>query len=352
MMRSKKHVWACCVLKASIRYPRYHLRHSQQTGNGRETSNRMFKQVENRSVNTESSDIWSEWLLNHRHGGDAGHEKTIRADVTRYADRVLDAAGLSEGMTLADIGTGDGLIGFRAIERIGPSLNVLMTDVSRPMLRYAEMLANQRGIRQQCQFFNCSADSLAEIDDASVDAVATRAVLAYVVDKVAAMREFYRILKPGGRISIAEPVLRDEAFEVCALRKLVDGIGPASDDPFFPLMLRWRSAQFPDTEEKARQLPITNYGERDLIRFAMDAGFTEIHLELHIDVLPANAPSWEVFVNNSPHPLAPTLKSILEDRFTAEERQLFVSRLRPLVESGRQLSASRISYVTAVKPRG
>jgi SAM-dependent methyltransferase len=312
----------------------------------------MINLDENRSVNAENSDIWSEWLLTHRHGGDTRHEKTIRDDVTRYADRVLDAAGLSEGMTLADIGTGDGLVGFRAIERIGQSLNVLMTDVSRPMLRYVETLADQRNIRQQCQFFNCSAEALAGIDDASVDVVAMRAVLAYVADKGIAMREFYRILKPGGRISIAEPVLRDEAFEVCALRKLVDGLAGVSDDPFFPLMLRWRSAQFPDTEEKARQLPITNYGERDLIRFAMDATFTEIHLELHIDVLPADPPSWEVFINNSPHPLAPTLKHILEDRFTLEERQFFISRLRPLIESGRQLSASRIAYVTAVKPRG
>jgi arsenite methyltransferase len=321
---------------------------------GQQTWN--FKSYEqtgwNRSMTSTDSDAWSEWLLHGRHGGDTKYQQTIRDDVTKYADRVLDAARLSEGMTLADIGTGDGLVGLRAIERIGPSLNVLMTDVSSPLLRHVETLATQRSIRQQCTFFHCSAEALSGIEDASVDVVTTRSVLAYVVDRGAALREFYRVLKPGGRISIAEPVLRDEAFEVCALKKLVDGLPPESDDPFFPLMLRWRSAQFPDTEDKARLLAMTNYGERDLVRFAVDAHFADIHLELHIDVLPADVPSWEVFVNHSPHPWAPTLRSVLDERFTAEERHYFESKLRPLVEHGRQLVASRIAYLTAVKSLG
>ena len=38
----------------------------------------------------------------------------------------------------------------------------------------------------------------------TVDVVATRAALAYVADKKAALGEFYRILKPGARLSIAE----------------------------------------------------------------------------------------------------------------------------------------------------
>src|SRR5580700_314868 len=112
---------------------------------GQQTWN--FKSYEqtgwNRSMTSTDSDAWSEWLLHGRHGGDTKYQQTIRDDVTKYADRVLDAARLSEGMTLADIGTGDGLVGLRAIERIGPSLNVLMTDVSSPLLRHVETLATQ-----------------------------------------------------------------------------------------------------------------------------------------------------------------------------------------------------------------
>ena len=42
--------------------------------------------------------------------------------------------------------------------------------------------------------------------EASVDVVTTRSVLIYVKDKARAMREFYQVLKPGGRVSLFEPI--------------------------------------------------------------------------------------------------------------------------------------------------
>jgi ubiquinone/menaquinone biosynthesis C-methylase UbiE len=102
------------------------------------------------------------------------------------------------GSTLVDVGAGEGLVAFRAIDRIGPSLRVILTDVSAPMLRYAESAALQRNLRPQCTFLECTAENLTGITDASVDVVATRAALAYVADKKAALGEFFRILKPGG----------------------------------------------------------------------------------------------------------------------------------------------------------
>ncbi|PMS14560.1 hypothetical protein C0Z18_30990 [Trinickia dabaoshanensis] len=302
------------------------------------------------AMRQQDTDMWSEWVLRRRHGDDMQYRQAIHGEVTVYADRVLDGARVHEAMTLADIGTGDGLVGFRAIERFGPSLNVVMTDVSAPLLRHAEALAAERGVARQCRFVQGSADALTQIDDAGVDAVTMRAVLAYVADKGAALREFYRILKPDGRLSMAEPILRDEAFEVCALKRMVDARPPGTGDAFFPLLLRWRSAQFPDTEEKARALPITNYGERDLVRFAIDAGFVDIHLELHIDVVPADPIPWDAFVESSPHPLAPSLQSVLDAQFTPDERAFFEARLRPLVESGKQFGAQRIAWMTAAKP--
>jgi ubiquinone/menaquinone biosynthesis C-methylase UbiE len=51
-----------------------------------------------------------------------------------------------------------------------------------------------------------AADSLTEIADRSVDVITTRSVLIYVKDKAAALREFYRVLRSGGRISLFEPI--------------------------------------------------------------------------------------------------------------------------------------------------
>jgi arsenite methyltransferase len=269
------------------------------------------------------SDEWSNWLLHIRYAGDPEHERTIRTDLERVADRVLDGAQLAPGMTLTDVGAGDGLITFRAIDRVGPSLRVLLADISLPLLRHAEALATHRGIRSQCSFLHCSAANLAGISDASVDVVTTRAVVAYVADKSAAFREFCRVLKPGGRISIAEPILRDEAIAVSVLKAQLDARPIAQQEPLIPLLHRWKAAQFPDTAEKISKSPITNYSERDLVRLAQESGFSEIHVEFHVDVSPHVVTSWEVFIVSSPHPWVPPLSAIFAERFTSEERHIF-----------------------------
>jgi ubiquinone/menaquinone biosynthesis C-methylase UbiE len=295
------------------------------------------------------SDVWSEWLLHGRHADDPVYAQVVQDVVEGYANRVLDGAQLAEGMTLVDVGAGEGLVAFSAIDRIGPSLRVTLTDVSEPMLRYAESLAKQRNVHSQCTFLHCTADNLAGIADASVDVVVTRAALAYVTDKKAAFGECFRIIRPGGRLSIAEPILQDEAFYTRALRRRVDDRSQPAD-PFLTLLHRWKAAQFADTEEAQAKSPIENYSERDLVTMVRTAGFAEIHLQLHIDVLPSLITSWNVFLGSSPHPLAPSLKKILAEQFTPDERQFLEQMVRPTVESGKNVTTDRVAYLQAQKP--
>jgi ubiquinone/menaquinone biosynthesis C-methylase UbiE len=296
------------------------------------------------------ADLWSEWLLHRRHADDPAFAKLVRAATERYADRVLDAARLASGMTLADVGAGEGLITFRAIERVGPSLRVVLTDISAPMLRHVEAIAIKRDVRPQCAFLHCPADQLAAIADTSIDVVTTRAVLAYVADKAAALREFHRILKLGGRLSIAEPILQDDALLANALRTMIETKTGRPGDPFLPLLHRWKAAQYPDTPEKIANSPIANYSERSLFDLVRACGFAEIHMELHIDMQPSVVTSWDVFLGFSPHPWAPPLSVILADQFTPEERQCFEQTVRPIVESPAAVTTTRIVYLDAVKP--
>ena len=300
-------------------------------------------------METVNSDLWSEWLLNRRHGNDPAYQRLVQTDVLRFADRLLDAAGLVPGMTLADIGTGEGLIAFRAIERVGPTLRVLLTDISAPLLRHTEQLAVQRNVLNPCTVVVAPADQLRGLPDASVDVVITRSVLAYVSDKRAAFREFHRILKPGGRISLGEPIFQDDAYKVWALRNCLDATPPESRDRFLTLLHRWQAAQLPDTEDGIAANPLTNYTERDLMRFAHDSGFADLHMELHIDVIPSDVTSWEVFIGIAPHPLAPPLSVIFEEQFSAEDRAFFEAQLRPAVEAGRSITTERMIYLSARK---
>ena len=59
-----------------------------------------------------ASDLWSRWLLDRSHGGNAAYKSVLRGKAEQFRDRVLDSAQLSPGMTLVDVGAGDGLVGF------------------------------------------------------------------------------------------------------------------------------------------------------------------------------------------------------------------------------------------------
>jgi arsenite methyltransferase len=296
------------------------------------------------------ADLWSQWLLHDRDAGDPQLKQAVRSAVDRYIDRLLAGARLAPGETLADIGSGEGIVAFQAIERVGPTLRVWITDVSEPMLRHAEAHAVAHGVQAQCRFLRCAADRLEGMADASVDVIVTRSVLAYVNDKTAALREFHRVLKPGGRISLAEPVMQDDALAARAMKAVIDSKPAGGVSPLMVLLHRWKAAQYPDTEEKIRQSPIANYSERDLIRFAQAAGLTDIHLELHIDVVPSIVHSWEAFINSSPHPLAPPLRAIMAEQFSPEERALFEQSMRPVLEDPSSVSTDRMAYLTARKP--
>jgi SAM-dependent methyltransferase len=178
-------------------------------------------------------------------------------------------------------------------------------------------------------------------------------VLTYVPDKRAAVSEFHRVLKPGGRVSIAEPIFQDQALENCALGRMIQSqpAQPANHQTeFLKLLHRYRAAQYPSTEAEIWASPITNFSERDLVHLFREAGFTNVHLELLIDHKRPVSLSWEICLDISPHPWAPTLREILDTRFSSSERQLFERGLRQILESENPVTHEPVAYITAEKP--
>src|SRR5919205_896569 len=157
-------------------------------------------------MSSTTRDRWAEWLAERRFGGDPEHRATVLSELVRTRDSVLDRAELRVGETLLDVGCGEGLIGFGALER-GAGV-VIFSDISTDLLEFCREAAAGLGLEGRCRFVESPADDLEPIADESVDVVTTRSVLIYVKEKAAAFGEFARVLRPGGRISLWEPINR------------------------------------------------------------------------------------------------------------------------------------------------
>jgi arsenite methyltransferase len=284
------------------------------------------------------SDRWADWIRTRRTGGDAEYEAHMLEQLAVVRDRVLDTAALRPGETLLDVGCGNGLIAFGALDR--GAGEVVFADVSRPLLDDCRELATAAGFLDRCRFVEAAAADLARIEDASVDVVTTRSVLIYVEDKERAFREFHRVLRPGGRISLFEPINRFGMDERrCTWGYDVDGVAD--------LMEKLNAVH---ERYQPREDPMVDFDERDLIRFAERAGFFPIKLAYEADVEPPEARRWDTFVASSPNPKVPTLAETMDEALTAEERARLASVLRPAVEEGRGVWRMAHAYLWAVKP--
>lgn len=252
---------------------------------------------------------------------------------------------------MLDVGCGDGLVAFGALDRVGEQGKVIFSDISRDLLDHCAALAQQMQVLDRCQFILASADDLSAIASCSVDVVTTRSVLIYVQDKQQAFHECYRVLKPHGRLSIFEPINRFcypepshifMGYDVTPIKVLATKV----------------SAVF-ERIHPPESSPMLNFDERDLLMFAERASFTDIYLDLQIEMKQPRSidptddtvlrPNWEAFLKSAGNPLAPTLEEAIAQVLTSDEAEQFIAYLRPLVEASHGRVRQALAYLWAVK---
>jgi arsenite methyltransferase len=290
-----------------------------------------------------AGDRWAQWLVHDRHGGDPAARERALGHLAPIRDRVIEGAGLRGSETLLDLGCGEGLIGFAALEAF-PRGRVIFSDISSQLVEGCRALAGELGLEKRSDFLVASADDLGALGDGSVDVVTARSVLIYLDrrGKSRALAEARRVIRPGGRLSIFEPINRFSfpeppgvlyGYDVTAIDRIATKLKVAM-------------------ERSAEEATLLDFDERDLFRWAEAAGFSTVRLVLEAEQTAkprAITDDWDTLLKTSGNPLSPTFGETIEAALDEDEAAALERHLRPLVEGGEGSNRFAYAYLTALR---
>jgi len=128
----------------------------------------------------------------------------------RVVCRVIDRARIARGEAVVDLGAGTGLVTVRAARAAGPSGTVVAVDASPDCLERLERDCAGMGL------VNVSAVTgrleRLPLESSKFDVAVCRSALCYCVDLTGALSEMSRVLVPGGRFSVFEPLMGEMAW--------------------------------------------------------------------------------------------------------------------------------------------
>jgi arsenite methyltransferase len=172
-----------------------------------------------------------------------------RRDILRRRALVHEAVGSSQGERVLDAGCGPGFYVAEILERVGPEGSVVGVDASEPMLALA---AKRCEGRDNVSFEQGDVTAL-PVPDEDFDRALSVQVLEYVADIPAALRELFRVLRPGGRVLIWDvdwATVSWHSADPARMERFLRAWDEHLTDPSLPrtLSARLREAGFEDVE--------------------------------------------------------------------------------------------------------
>jgi SAM-dependent methyltransferase len=110
-----------------------------------------------------------------------------------------------------DVGSGLGIDSFIACSATGPEGEVVGIDISAKEVKHAQARAKERGF-YNLQFHTADMERI-PLPDESVDVVISNGAFCLAPNKGKAFKELYRVLKPGGRISVCTTTTQVDNLE-------------------------------------------------------------------------------------------------------------------------------------------
>ena len=131
-----------------------------------------------------------------RSAAEVYEEFFVPALFQEWAPRVVSAAGVGPGQRVLDVACGTGVVAREAARRVEPGGSVAGLD------RNDDMIAVARRVSPALEWRLGRAEAL-PFGDGSFDAVLCQFGLMFFDDRVTTLREMSRVLKPGGRTTVA-----------------------------------------------------------------------------------------------------------------------------------------------------
>jgi len=289
-------------------------------------------------------DRWAHWILQQRFGGDPEQRDRVLRFLAPIRDTVLSGAALQHGDVVLDVGCGDGLLGFGALDLVGPTGRVMFSDVSTDLLEQCTRLldgaSDGRGSTVEAALPNLGA-----VKDEATDVVVLRSVLIYVHDKARAFQALHRVLRPGGRLSLFEPI---NSFGFPEPDGYLWGFHMSGLEDQAAKV----HAAYAETVDTGDGDPMLGFDERDLLRWAEQAGFTNITLDHHARIVsshPSAGTSLQTYLATSPNPMVGSFGDQLRHALTPHEVQQVTQCMNHSLQAGRGQYRHAVTYLTAEK---
>ncbi|MGH6660664.1 MAG: arsenite methyltransferase [Rhodospirillales bacterium] len=167
-----------------------------------------------------------------------GYSDAELASVPEGADMGLGCgnpqaiAALQPGETVLDLGSGGGFDCFLAARQVGETGRVIGVDMTPEMVRKARANAQKAAV-SNVEFRLGEIEHL-PVADRSVDAIISNCVINLSPDKAAVFQEAFRVLKPGGRLAVADivataPLPEDARKDLALISGCVGGAAPMDE---------------------------------------------------------------------------------------------------------------------------